>query len=369
MKNRKLPRLTWTTISLLVILILTACNVPPLQQEDGGDGLPTLTPTTGPAPTSAVTLAPTLPPDAGDALPADSGGDGGTTTGDAEGGPTPLPAPTLIGSDSGEGEADGGEADSGGDSGDTTGDAAEPTADIPDPARDRGGPGISLNPALGEPGEVTVVSGSGFEAGETVTLHWGKPGKDTGPEYWSVEASEQGNFEVGLIVPPADQWYNGAGEGDYLELRAVADSLDFNYYWASFRWIERFDPVETLALEFENPDWDYSITVPYGWTWTWAGEDSHNVRFSSGTGRGTGWIRIATTTNVDAAISAIMDAEGLTEASREDKVLGNFPGTQVNLADGDYVWFIPARERVYVLFIKDDNGNMFETSMKTFKVL
>ena len=306
----------------------------------------------------------------------DTGGSGDGEedgAGEGGGGPTPLPAPTLIGvdtdggEDGGEGEGDGGTT---GDTGGTTdGGGDDADSNIPDPSRDRGGPGISLTPALGEPGETTLVNGSGFAPGETVTLHWGKPGQDTGPEYWSVEASEQGNFEVGLIVPTSDLWYGGAGEGDYLELRAVAESLDFNYFWASFRWIERFDPVETLALEFENPDWDYSITVPFGWTWTWEGEDSHNVRFRSGTGRGEGWIRIATTTNVDAAINAIMDAEGLTESSREDKVLGNFPGTQVNLADGTYVWFVPARERVYVLYIIDDNGNMFDASMITFKVL
>jgi hypothetical protein len=336
--------LTHIAALTVMLALLTGCNLTgALQGPAPADG--TLTPTpTLPAATPA-TLAPTLPPAGVNTLAPP------TLT---PGGPTPLPPPTQIGAP-------------------TTTPAATAEGGTPAPSAPNtnvaSGPGISLNPALGEAGDIVIVDGGGFEPGENVVLHWGPPDGDTGPEYWTVEADANGDFTVGLIVPPADRWPGGnPHERDLLQLRATSESLGDFYYWANFTYVERFDPVTSLTQTFDNPDWDYSIDLPDGWTWSWVEDLTDNVRFSSPYGSGNGFIRVAQTTNVNSAISAVISAEGLTASSTEQGVLGNFPGTKVTGTSGRIVWFIPARSRVYAVSIVDDAGQFYNIVASTFRV-
>ncbi len=327
-------KLTW-----IAALILTGCNLAvALQGPQPTDE--SLTPTPVLPEATLATLAPTLPTssDLDTLVPP-------TLT---PGGPTPLPPPTQIGTQPAP--------DTGG---------VAPTTGV-----SASGPGISINPALGEPGEVVIVDGSGFEANEEVTLHWGAPDGETGPAYWTVETDANGNFQVGLIVLPADRWPGGnPQERDILQLRATSQSLGDFYYWANFTYIQRFNPATSLTQTFENPDWDYEIDLPDGWTWSWVEDLTDNVRFASPYGAGNGFIRVVQTTNVNSAISTVLSAEGLTAASSSQATLGNFPGTEVVTTSGRTVWFIPARSRVYALSFVDDAGQFYTIVASTFQVL
>jgi hypothetical protein len=106
------------------------------------------------------------------------------------------------------------------------------------------GPGITLNPALGEPKDTVIVNGTGWPAGAEIILHWGPPTGPTGPDYTTVKADANGSFNVGLIVPPVEDWPGGAPkERDLFQLRATSPETDPFYYWANFTYIKRFQPV------------------------------------------------------------------------------------------------------------------------------
>lgn len=332
----------------ITALILSGCNFTNALGSPSDEPLPTLTPVVEFNPTS-VTLAPTLGP-IGTLSPPTL-----TASPEGPGGPTPLPQPTQIGVSTSTQE---GSSDSGG----------QP-ANNP-PSGSSSGPGITVNPQLGEPGDVTIVEGSGFTPNVEVVLHWGAPDGDTGPDYWTLDTDERGNFSVGLIVPPKEKWPGGnPQEGDYIQIRATSEELGDFYYWANYRYIKRFGGTTSLALTFQNTDWDYEIDVPNGWTWTWTEDKTENVRFASPSGSGNGFVRVIETTNVTTAISAVMTAEGLTASSSEAATLGNFPGTEVKTSSGRKVWFIPARGRVYALSFVDDAGKFFDAIAASLRIL
>jgi hypothetical protein len=115
------------------------------------------------------------------------------------------------------------------------------TAGTQPPGAAPAGPGISINPAVGEPGDVILVNGSGFPAEIKVTLSWGPTSGPTGPKYVEVDTDASGAFTIGIIVLPAARWPGGAPkERDLLQLRATAREIDPFYYWANFTYIKRF---------------------------------------------------------------------------------------------------------------------------------
>jgi len=334
--------------ALIVALVLSGCNFTNALGGPSDVPLPTLTPAVEFNPTAAV-LAPTLGP-VGTLSPP-------TLTPSPQGqeGPTPLPAPTQIGVPT---ATPGGSAASG----------DQPSS--PPSSGSSSGPGITVNPQLGEPGDITIVEGSGFSPNVEVVLHWGSPDGDTGPEYWKLDTDERGNFSVGLIVPLKEDWPGGnPKEGDYIQIRATAEELRDFYYWANYRYIKRFGGTTSLALTFQNTDWDYEIDVPNGWTWTWTEDKTENVRFASPSGSGKGFVRVIETTSVTSAISTVMTAEGLTATSSAQATLGNFPGTEVKTSNGRTVWFIPARGRIYALSFVDDAGQFFQAIAASLRIL
>ena len=110
------------------------------------------------------------------------------------------------------------------------------------------GPGITLRPALGEPRDIVLVTGTGWPPGAQVSLHWGPVSGPTGPVYWKVKADANGSFSVGLIVLPAEQWPGGPPKlRDILQLRATSPATDPYYYFANFTYIPRLTPVTAPA--------------------------------------------------------------------------------------------------------------------------
>lgn len=339
---------------------LSGCSaIPNLLGEEATPVPFTPTPTT--PPTAAITLAPTLggfdslaPPTL---TPSPTG----------QGGPTPLPAPTQIGAAT--------VAPSvavTGTHGTPVATGTAPTSTEAAPVVNRGsGSGIVMDPQLGEPGDVVMVYGDGFAPNEKVDLHWGPTTGATGPVYWTEQADANGSFEVGLIVLPADRWPgSSAKEGDELQLRATAPSLGFNYFWANFKYVRRFDPGTSLVQTFENPDWDYSISLPNGWRWSWVEDHTENVRILNPSQVERGFIRVIETTNVQSAIAAVMSAEGLTASSSRTATLGNFPNsTEVTTTSGRVVWFISGRSRVYAISIVDDSGKFYTIIGNSFGIL
>src|SRR5205085_2774197 len=107
------------------------------------------------------------------------------TTGGA-GGPTALPAPTQIGVAATPTQV----TTQGTPSGDST---QQPTSAAPAP-NVPSGPGISISPQLGEPGDVVTVDGSGFKAGEKVSFSWGHAdnGAPMLPDNYSMDADSSG---------------------------------------------------------------------------------------------------------------------------------------------------------------------------------
>jgi hypothetical protein len=334
------------SLAIVAALALGACSVLGLGGGDGtpsadagaGAALPTGTPlalaptlpsgTATPAPTEEASLTPTEEPTAEEPTASATGG-----------GPTPLPEPTQIGAT--EAAEEEGEE--------------QPTVQGPNVSRSAQ-PGIQIQPQLGEPEDIIMVYGDGFEPEETVRLHWAAPGGDPGPVYYALDADEQGSFEVGLIVLPADRWPGGPpSEGDEIELQAHTDSLGENYYWARFKVLPRITSA-SLVLDYVNEDYGYGITVPNGWTWTWSGEDTSDVRFKSPQGAGAGFILVEEG-EVNAVLPAVMAAEfpGQTYTTG-DISAGAYPGTQATLDGGRIVQFIPSGGRVYVLSFVNDSG-------------
>src|SRR5574341_1017047 len=241
-------------------------------------------------PTIAITLAPTLPPESaggGAASPAAPEGGGSTSLA-----PTPLPPPTQIGAG-------------------TPGAVGTGTATIAPPAGGSGD-GISIDPQLGEPGEIIVVNGSGFAPSEKVSLHWAKPDGPTGPVYYELTTDESGNFNVGLIVPPAESWPGGAPK---------------------------------------------------------KGDDTSDVRFyAPSPQKGWGFIRVLNTGNVQSAIDTIMAAafSGQTY-TKKDIGAGKYPGTEIKTSGGTVVWFVPSGSRTYVLTFTDNEGKFYQLVAASFR--
>ncbi len=331
------------SLAIITALALGACSALGLGGGDGtpsadagaGSAAPTQTPlalaptlpsgTATPSATPEASLTPTEEPTASETAEA-------TVTG---GGPTPLPEPTQIGAEEGE---------------------EQHTVQGPNVSRSAQ-PGIQIQPQLGEPEDIIMVYGDGFEPEETVRLHWAAPGSDDpGPVYYELGADEQGSFEVGLIVLPADRWPGGPpSEGDEIELQARTDSLGESYYWARFKVLPRVTSA-SLVLDYVNDDYGYGITVPNGWTWTWSGEDTSDVRFKAPEGAGAGFILVEEG-DVDDVLPAVMAAEFPGQTYTTGSIsAGAYPGTQATLDGGRIVQFIPSSGRVYVLSFVGGSG-------------
>lgn len=198
MKHSKL--ITWTG-PLALLLALAACDL------GGVPPKPTLTPepvNTKPAIAASPSSAPTLSPTPTENLA-----------------PTPLPAPTQIQPPT----------------------AAPTDAAATGAAQQSAGPVLSMNPAVGEPGDTIIVNGTGWPANAHVVLSWGPTKGPTGPKYWELDADANGSFNVGLKVPAADKWPGGPPTDRTLfQLRATSDATAPNYYWANFTYIKRFVP-------------------------------------------------------------------------------------------------------------------------------
>ena len=335
------------TLLLMMVLLLSGCSI-----LGGGQNADVTEEAaqveTGPTATATpLTLAPTLA--VGSPTP-----EATEEASDEElpsGGPTPLPEPTEIGAATvTPEEGDGGEA--GSDSGDS-------------PAVNTGnsGPGITIAPQLGEPLDVIVVRGTGFEPNEKVTFHWGAPNGSTGPEYYSMETDGNGDFEIGLKVPPADRWPNSPPkERDLLQLRVFSESLGENYYWANFTYVPRVNAITSLVQTYENDDYGYSISLPNQWTWSWVEDDTSDVRFDS-PGAGGGFVRVEAGTSTSTLIPAVMSQEfsGQSYTTRSISA-GKYPGTEAVLDSGRVVQFIPSGGQMYILSFVNDNG-VYDTNI------
>jgi len=154
------------TLLLMIMLILSGCSL--LGGGQGADATEEAAQVAaGPTATATpLALAPTLAVGTPTDIPTVEGGEGDTTGESGAGGPTPLPEPTQIGAPTATPE------DGGGDSGTDSGDA-------PVVNTGNSGPGITISPQLGEPLDVIVVNGSGFEPNEKVTFHSGAPNVNT----------------------------------------------------------------------------------------------------------------------------------------------------------------------------------------------
>jgi hypothetical protein len=342
----------------ILMLALSGCTLINLVGEEGGEEQPLEEGAVQPGqPTPTIELAPTLPPgtvEAGAMSPP-------TLTPGAEGeaaadgsAPTAMPAPTEI-VPGGEGAAEGEEGDA----------PINPESVIPV------GPGVSISPQLGEPGELVMVDGDGFEPFEEVFLYWtaqnGTIGDDDEP-YFETQADENGSFSLGLLVLPADQWPNSPPrEGDQLQLRAYTKKLGDFYYWADFMYVKRFDQNTSLVLTYTSDLYGYEVDTLN--LWTWNDEEEENVRFASPSGVGKGFVRVVEGYNIATVIQAVMEVEAPGQTySTEDKTLGAYQGTEVVAANGLTVWFIPSGNRVYAVSFTDDAGNFSLLMASSFRL-
>lgn len=346
-----------------LIILLTGCNLLGALNTPPTEPPAVETATSAPSPTP-VTLAPTLSQNT--LVPITL-----TPTATGQGGPTALPAPTQIGASASASvtPAAGTAAPVAGTPATSAPTATQPITSITD--------GIAIDPGLGEPGDLIHVIGKGFAPNEKITFHWNAASLSaaTGAEYYSMNVDGLGNFDEYLYVPKADKWPGGAPkERDLLQLRVLAPSLGFNFVWANFTYVKRFNAGTSMVQLAVIDDFNYEIGLPNGWTWEWQQDDDdderhqENVRFYNPAGAERGWIRVIETTDVSAAIATVMSLEGLTVASSANKTVGNFPGTEVKATNGRVVWFIPARNRVYALSFLDDSGNFYTDIGNTFKV-
>jgi len=318
-------------ITAILAMMLAACSrpvAPTLPAETQAAIAPTAEPTATPPPPPTTTPLPTATPEP-------------TPTRST---PTPLPEPTRIGptQQGNEGEA-----------------TRTPS----------GSAGISIEPNLGRPGDTVTISGDGFAPGEVVTLHWAALDGTGMTAFEEVEADENGSFTRRIAVPPAANWPGGpAQEGDQLQIRATSASLgEGNFYYANFRYLTPFGVADTPALPYENQDYSYRIEVPDGWTWSWVTGDTSDVRFSSTSGSGNGFIRVESGTDVEALIPVIM-AEEFPGQGYTTGLLGAgaYPGTQATTDSGRTVQFIPSGGRTYVLSFVADNGQPMWSVIGTF---
>jgi hypothetical protein len=312
-------------LSSVLLLLLAGCR----GNVAGQSAESTFEPTLSLATATPFALAATLSPD----TPVPSS----ATPESTRAVPTALPEPTLI-------------VD------------ASPTAgagtSVPGPVTGSGEPSIVISPQLGAPRDIVVVTGSGWPANATVSLHWGAPDGPTGPLYWEVETDERGFFEIGLIVLPADRWPGGPPEDrDVLQLRALSPALGDYYYFANFTYIPPLDPVYSLVQTFTNEEYDYQISVPNLWTWSWIEDDVTDVRFQSPTEIGYGFVLVYTGTDPAAIIPTVMarEAAGL-EYTTGPTSVGAYPGTEAVTSTGMVLQFIPANGYIFVLSFVNDNN-------------
>ncbi|MBN1312373.1 MAG: hypothetical protein JXB30_13225 [Anaerolineae bacterium] len=335
-----LKKLSLIMLGIGVMMALAGCNFP--GAPTGTEGGPPEVAEEGNLPTPTVyQLAPTLPattpiPTAGPVTPTPA----------TELAPTPLPAPTQIVPSTMEPE--------------TTGTPAQE------------GPVLTMNPAVGEPGDIVIIDGSGFPAGVHVTFHWGAVGGPPGPVYWELDADENGMFSEGLIVPPANKWPGGSPkERDLFQLQArweeKVEGMQVTFYrFANFTYIKRFNPETSLVLTCENLTYGYKIDVPNGWTWDDSEDD--NFRFSAPSGNAKGFVRVLEGTDVNVAIQTVMaeEAPGQTFSSAA-AAIGAHNGTKVTAANGLIVWFIASNGRIYALSFTKDDGQFYEIIAASFR--
>jgi hypothetical protein len=228
--------------------------------------------------------------------------------------------------------------------------------------------GISISPALGEPGDTVVVNGSGFPPQVKVTFHWVAVNAPAGPAYYEMETDGNGSFNVGLIVPPADKWPGGAPkEMDILQLQTRSTALGDYFYYANFTYVKRFSPEISLVLTYASPTYGYSVSALNGWSWD--DQDAANVRFTAPSGLGKGFVRTLVMSDVGAAIQSVMAAEAAGQGfTTEDSVLNGYTGTKATADNGLIVWFIPANGRIYALSFTDSAGNYFPAAANSFKL-
>ncbi len=324
-----------------ITILLAACA--PASPQAATE-LPTATPS-GPTATPFV-VAPTLQPDP-TATPTPQATEtpqpSPTATSAA---PTPLPAPTRIGAQP------------------TT--AAEATPATPDPEDT----GITLEPNLGEPGDVTIVRGTAFVPGSAVDLRWAEPDGPAGDIYHQVVVEDDGSFEVGLVMPAAEDWPGGVPEDhDAIQLRASSEALPGYEYYANFTYVPRVGQT-TLALAYVNDDFGYRVELPSGWTYSWAGDDTSDVRFESNAGTGSGFIRVVPGTDLDAVIETVVGQEFVGESYVSgDMSTGAYPGRQITVSSGEVVQFIPSGGRTYVLSFTNDYGQFAVSIAGSFCLL
>lgn len=310
-------------------------------------------------PTATLQLAPTLP--AGTVEPGAMSpptltpgpeGEQAADAAAAEGGPTAMPAPTEI-QPEGEAAAEGETEDA----------PVNPELIIPV------GPGVSIDPQLGEPGELIMVKGDGFEPNEDVFLYWTARNGTIGDEpYFEITTDENGSFSVGLYVPGADKWPNNPPkEGDQFQLRAYTDNLGDYYYWADFMYVERFDQNTSLVLNYYSDKYPYEVDLLN--LWNWDDEEEENVRFTSGSGIGKGFIRVIEGASMSSTIKAVMAAEAPGQTyTTEGKTLGAYQGTEAVASNGLTVWFIPGNNRIYAISFTDDAGNFSLLIASSFRL-
>lgn len=338
-------------------LILSGCTLINLAGDEGGEQ-PVEEGAVQPGqPTPTIELAPTLPPGTVDPAamspptltPGAEGEQAADAAADAGTEPTAMPAPTEIVPEGEEGEE---------------GDApVNPELVIPV------GPGVSIEPQLGEPGELVMVDGDGFEPGEEVFLYWTARDGTIGSEpYYEITADENGSFSVGLLVLPADQWPNAPpNEGDQLQLRAYTKKLGDFYYWADFMYVKRFNQNTSLVLTYYSDMYPYEIDLLN--LWTWDDEEEENVRFASGSGIGKGFIRVVEGASMTSTIKAVMQVEAPGQTyTTEEKTLGAYQGIEAVASNGLVVWFIPGSNRIYVVSFTDDAGNFSTLIASSFRL-
>ena len=345
-----------TAILTALPLLLAGCSL--LGGAASPAAEPTLTPTATSQPTpTQIALAPTLA-QGPLAPPTLTVGPGTPTTEGVQGGqaPTALPQPTQIApaTATAEGSA------AGATPGETS---AAPAASS--------GPGITLSPQLGEPGETVVVNGSGFAPNSHISFYWThKPNDALGKVYYETDADDNGAFQIGLIVLPANRWPGGppTKQGDDIWLVVTSDAQPFYRYYAQYMYLPRTGQ-NTLVLKYTNTDYGYSIGAPNGWTWSWQGDDTTDVRFQSPSGSGKGFVRVVASADVNAVIASVMAQEfaGQTYTTATGSA-GTVPATRVTASNGRVAFFAVANGRTYVISFVGDDGKPQETIMGSFNL-
>lgn len=321
-------------IIITALLIVSGCSP---AEQDAGENEGDFTPTQ-PLPTASpfalpATLAPVTQPSQVE----------GTSAA-----PTPLPAPTQISV--------------------ATDVPASDEEETQVPSSSTANKGLTMSPQLGGPGDIVMVTGVGFAAGEMVSLHWAPTDGATGPVYWELEADANGRIEVGLIIPPADKWpRQPLEERDLIQLRAKSPSLGNAYLWINFTYIPPVNAVTSLVLLYENKEYGYQLMVPNLWKWGWTDDDESDVRFQSPDSTGTGFAIVLNGSDETAVIPGIMASEFPGESYTTAPVsVGSYPGSEATTGDGQVVQFIPSGGKIYVISFTDINGNPAYNILSTF---